>query len=579
MTIACAGIGVGAGAAAGIAIGNAFLLCRGPVCVTPSWVKTDRIEPEIQRFEEAIRTAGEQLHNVRKQIPQDTPSDIAEFIDTHLLMLEDKALSIQPIALIRNEGLSAEWALQQHRDALVQVFDKIEDTYLRTRRNDLDHVVDRILSILLEQHESPYEELRGQIILAEDLSPADVIMMKNQGIAGFVTDYGGPMSHTAILARSLGIPAVIGTRGATACLQHGEQLVLDAATGIVLADCDQDLLSHFAARLAASVSRADELRRRVAQPPVTRDGQTIHLLANIELADDVGIASANGAQGIGLYRTEFLYMNRRSPPSEEEHFAAYSAVVEGMRGLPVTIRTLDLGADKQPGGGDYTAASSNPALGLRAIRLCLKEPELFYPQLRAILRASALGPVRIMLPMLTNTWEVQQVERIVQQVMHHLDTDGEKYDRHIPIGGMIEVPAAALNARAFAEGLDFLSIGTNDLIQYTLAIDRVNDEVNYLYDPAHPAVLRLIQEVISAGMAADVPVGMCGEMANDAQFIPLLIGMGLREFSMQPAALLDVHEQIRDLHAGELTQSVGRMLDNLDRVDPSTLLEQLGIIR
>jgi phosphotransferase system enzyme I (PtsI) len=402
--------------------------------------------------------------------------------------------------------------------------------------------------------------------------------MKNQGIAGFVTDYGGPMSHTAILARSLGIPAVVGTRGATACLQHGEQLILDAGTGIVLADCDQDMLSHFAARLAANVSRTAELRSRVAQPPVTRDGQTIHLLANIELADDVGIASANGAQGIGLYRTEFLYMNRRSPPSEEEHFAAYSAVVEGMQGLPITIRTLDLGADKQPGGGDHTAASSNPALGLRAIRLCLKEPELFYPQLRAILRASALGPVRIMLPMLTNIWEVQQVERIVQQVMHHLDADGEKYDRHIPIGGMIEVPAAALNARAFAERLDFLSIGTNDLIQYTLAIDRVDDEVNYLYDPAHPAVLRLIKEVISAGIAAGVPVGMCGEMANEAQFIPLLIGMGLREFSMQPAALLDVREQIRDLHADELTQSVDRVLNNLDRADPITLLEQLGII-
>jgi phosphotransferase system enzyme I (PtsI) len=271
-------------------------------------------------------------------------------------------------------------------------------------------------------------------------------------------------------------------------------------------------------------------------------------------------------------------MNRRSPPSEEEHFAAYSAVVEGMQGLPITIRTLDLGADKQPGGGDHTAASSNPALGLRAIRLCLKEPELFYPQLRAILRASALGPVRIMLPMLTNIWEVQQVERIVQQVMHHLDADGEKYDRHIPIGGMIEVPAAALNARAFAERLDFLSIGTNDLIQYTLAIDRVDDEVNYLYDPAHPAVLRLIKEVISAGIAAGVPVGMCGEMANEAQFIPLLIGMGLREFSMQPAALLDVREQIRDLHADELTQSVDRVLNNLDRADPITLLEQLGII-
>jgi phosphotransferase system enzyme I (PtsI) len=576
MTIACAGIGVGAGA--NIAIGNAFLLCRGPVCVTPSWVQTDQIELEVRRFEMAIRTAGEQLHGVREQIPSNTPSDIAEFIDTHLLMLEDRALSSQPIHLIRNEGLSAEWALQQHRDTLIQVFEQMEDPYLRTRRDDLDHVVDRILSILLEQHESPFDELRGQIILAEDLSPADVILMKNQHISGFVTDYGGPMSHTAILARSLGIPAVVGTRGATRCLQHGEPLVLDAGNGTVLADCDTAMLDYFEQRREADLTRVAELRRRGAQTPVTRDGQTIQLLANIELAEDVDMARANGAQGIGLYRTEFLYMNRSSPPDEEEHFAAYRAVVEGMQGRPITIRTLDLGADKQPGGGSHSAASSNPALGLRAIRLCLKEPELFYPQIRAILRASALGPVRIMLPMLTSTWELQQTERIIQQAMHHLDAEGEQYDPKIPVGGMIEVPAAALNARAFAERLDFLSIGTNDLIQYTLAIDRVDDELNYLYDPAHPAVLRLIKEVIGAAQAAGVAVGMCGEMAHEAQFIPLLIGMGLREFSMQPGALLDVREQIRDLDAAKLTRSANRLLDNLDRGDDSTaLLEQLGI--
>ncbi len=574
MTITCAGIGVGA--ASSIAIGDAFLLCRGPVCVTPSWVAVEHIEPEVGRFEKAIRLAGEQLHRVREQIPPDTPSDIAEFIDTHLLMLEDKALSSQPINLIRKEGLSAEWALQQHRDALIQVFEKMEDTYLRTRRDDLDHVVDRILNILLEQHESRFEELRGQIILAEDITPADVILMKNQGIAGFVTDYGSPMSHTAILARSLDIPAVIGTRGATSCLQHGERLLLDAGNGIVLADCDDDMLRYFEARRSADYSRAARLRRRGSQPAVTEDGETIHLLANIELADDVVAARANGAQGIGLYRTEFLFMNRRSPPDEEEHFAAYRAVVDGMQGRPITIRTLDLGADKQPGSG-HTASSSNPALGLRAIRFCLKEPELFYPQVRAILRVSALGPVRIMLPMLTNPWEVEQTKHIVRQAMRHLEDDGLDYDRGIQIGGMIEVPAAALNARAFAECLDFLSIGTNDLIQYTLAIDRVDDELNYLYDPAHPAVLRLISEVISAAHVTGVPVGMCGEMANDARYVPLLIGLGLREFSMQPSALLDVREQICGLHAGRLTEAVTRAFETPERIDSAALLEQLGI--
>ena len=576
MSIACAGIGVGS--AASIAIGNAFLLCRGPVCVTPSWVTADHIDFEVGRFEEAVRIAAEQLHNVRKQIPGDVPSEIAEFIDTHLLMLKDKALSSQPINLIRNEGLSAEWALQQHRDALMQVFEKIDDTYLRTRRDDLDHVVNRIMSILLEQHEEPFDELRGQIILAEDLTPADVILMKNQEIAGFVTDYGGPMSHTAILARSLGIPAVVGTRGATSCLQHGEPLILDAGNGIVLADCDPDVLRFFESKQQADVSRAAELRQRRDQPPVTRDGQAIHLLANIELTGDVKIALANGAQGIGLYRTEFLYMNRHTPPGEEEHFAAYREVVEGMQGRAVTIRTLDLGADKQPGGADHAAASANPALGLRAIRLCLKEPELFYPQIRAILRASAFGKVRIMLPMLTNLWEVEQARKLIRQAMRHLDADGEPYDPDIPIGGMIEVPAAALNARAFAEHLDFLSIGTNDLIQYTLAIDRVDDEINYLYDPVHPAVLRLLRQVITSATDAGVPVGMCGEMANEVRFIPLLIGMGLREFSMQPAALLDVRERIRGLDATELNRSVEQVMERLDRIDPAELLEQLGIM-
>ena len=572
MTIACLGTGVsGAG---GIAIGDAYLLSRGPLCVAPSWVATEQVEAEVQRFEAALFTASEQLRAVRQQIPRDTPSDIAEFIDAHVLMLEDKALSGQPIQLIRSEAVSAEWALQRHRDVLTRVFEQMDDPYLRTRRDDLDQVVNRIINILLEQHDAQFGDLNGQIVLAEDLTPADVILMKNQGIAGFVTDYGGPMSHSAILARSLGIPAVIGTRGSTHCLQHGETLIIDATNGVVLADTDNAMLEHFAGLRDAAISRTAELRRKGSVPAVTRDGETLRIYANIELADDVQIARANGAGGIGLYRTEFLYMNRKQPPTEDEHYAAYRAVVEGMQGRPVTIRTLDLGADKQPGGTPHMAASNNPALGLRAIRLCLKEPELFYPQVRAILRASVHGPVRMMLPMLTSTWEVDQARRIIELIMRQLEADGIDFDRALPIGGMIEVPAAALNAAAFAERLDFLSIGTNDLIQYTLAIDRVDDELTYLYDPAHPAVLRLIREVIEAGRRTGIPISMCGEMAGDLRFVPLLLGMGLREFSMQPAAILDVRERLRTLDSGELSQMVDEAFSDPAQSDPLALLAE-----
>jgi len=572
VTIACAGIGVASSAS--VALGTAYLLRRGPVCVTPSWVDPEHIDKEIGRFEKAVQIAGAQLRGVRQEIPGDAPSDIAEFIDTHLLMLEDKALSSQPIELIREHRLSAEWALQHHYDDLVEVFERIEDTYLRTRRHDLDHVVKRILGILLEQHEVALDELDGQIVLAEDLTPADVILMKNQGIAGFVTDFGGPMSHTAILARSLGIPAVVGARGASRCLKQGEQLVLDAANGVVLADCDATLLAAFARQREDEQSRVDHMRSRSTARAITLDGIEIHLQANIELAEDVTLAKANGAQGIGLFRTEFLYMNRASPPTEEEHLAAYRAVVDGLAGQTITIRTLDLGADKQPG-GLHGSAAANPAMGLRAIRLCLKEPALFLPQIRAILRTSAFGPVRLMLPMLTSVWEVEQTTKIIDQAMRQLDAEGLAFDRDIPVGGMIEVPAAALHADAFAERLDFFSIGTNDLIQYTLAIDRVDDEINYLFDPAHPAVLRLIREVIAAAARHDIPVGMCGEMAGDLQCVPLLIGMGMRELSMQPAALLTVRELIGGLTATRLRDAAEQVFSQPGLSEPLQRFEQI----
>lgn len=570
MIVSCVGIGVGA--QSHIAIGEAYLLCHGPVCVTPSWVKIEQIEQEVLRFESAIQIAADELRTVREQIPGDAPNDIAEFIDSHLLMIEDKAISSGVIDQIRSKHTSAEWSLQQQRDILVKVFNQMEDTYLRTRCDDIDHVVRRIQKILLAQHDEPSGDLSGQIVLADDLSPADIILLNNQNIAGFVTEYGGPMSHTTILARSLDIPAVIGARGATRCLRHAELLVLDTDNGCVLAGCDQSTINHYEDQREFHHERTLQLRRNCEQPARTQDGTQIQLLANIELASDVDTALRNGADGIGLYRTEFLYMNRQDIPSEEEHFQTYRSVVEGMQGRPVTIRTLDLGADKQAPDARYQSLSSNPALGLRAIRLCLKEPSLFIPQIRAILRASAHGPVSIMLPMLTNLWEVEQAKAVITQAMDALRQEGMAFDPKIPIGGMIEVPAAALAARAFAKQLDFLSIGTNDLIQYTLAIDRIDDEVNYLYDPFHPAVIDLIAGTIKAANNSNTPVSICGEMGGDLRFVPLLLGLGLRNLSMQPAALLDVKQQLNSLDMTKLSDKAASFLEHMHNEDPLSLL-------
>jgi phosphoenolpyruvate-protein phosphotransferase (PTS system enzyme I) len=577
MTLALTGIGISTNRT--VAIGAVALLQRGPVRVNPRVVEHHQVNLEVHRLRTAVARAGRQLLETRERIPANTPQDIAEFIDAHLLMLEDRTLFDAVEELIRDDGFAAEWALQQRRDTLVQVFDAMGDPYLRTRRDDLDHVVTRVQKILLEQEEEAPADLQGRVILAVDLTPADTILMRERGVAGFVTEFGGPMSHTAILARSLGIPAVVGVRRATEYLRHGETVALDSSAGVVLAGCDSGLLEHFRSRLEAERDRATELLRLRHAPAVTTDGERCWLMANIELPEDLAAARENGAVGVGLYRTEFLYMNRESPPDEEEQFETYRAVIQALDGMPITIRTLDLGADKTVDGCQLDLpAACNPAMGLRAIRLCLKEPELFRPQLRAILRASAFGPVRLMLPMLTNIWEVLKAKALVEDCMHELRRDSVPFDESIPIGGMIEVPGAALAAESFARHLDFLSIGTNDLIQYTLAIDRIDDSVNYLYDPLHPAVLQLIQHTIVAANRTQIPIGMCGEMAGDRRYIPLLLGMGLREFSMQPGVLLAAKQIVRESRVGELKARVARLMECMDETEMGDLLQSLGAV-
>lgn len=568
MTYAGNGIGI----TRGIAIGDAHILQRDQLEINPRTIEKKQIRGEIERFRQAVSNARRRLQGIRQKIPKTTRSDIIEFIDTHLLMMNDAALVEVPIDLIRKHAYAAEWALQLQRDALAQVFNTMDDPYLRTRRDDVEHVVNQIQKALLELDEEPEAELTGKVILAQDLTPADTILMRHQGIAAFITEFGGPMSHTAILARSLGIPAVVGVHSITRILRHGEQVVVDGEQGVVLADADPATLAHYTQRIDSAGQRQIRLRSLIGQPTTTRDGTRIQLMANIELPEDIQATRDLQADAVGLYRTEFLYMNREGVPDEEEHYQTYRQVVEGLDGIPITIRTLDLGADKQV---DGAASSCNPALGLRAIRLCLKEPKMFQPQIRAILRAALHGPVRIMIPMLSNLQEIRRLKQIVADTRVRLDAEGIAHAGNIPIGGMIEVPAAALAADAFSRELDFLSIGTNDLIQYTLAIDRVDDEVNYLYDPLHPSILRLIQMVIEAGHKAGVPVSMCGEMAGDPRYIPLLLGMGLREFSMQPGSLLLAKESLQQLHAGKLARQTRKLMKHLADPEHEKLLKTI----
>ncbi len=556
----------GIGVSRGIAIARVQKLHGGEIEIAEYAVATGELEKEVERFRDAQQQALAQLREVRSRIPPGTPGDIAAFIDTHLLMLDDRSLVEATISHVRTLGINAEAALRRSRDTLVAVFERMEDPYLRTRRDDVEHVVSRIQRVLTHTErvlpgggQSPLTE--PAVIVADDITPADIILLSQQAVLAFVTEYGGPLSHTAILARSLGIPAVVGLHNARKLLRENELIVVDGEGGHVLADPDDKALEHYRRKQDQQVQGRRLLQTLRDKPAISRDGVEVRLQANIELPEDAKEAEANGAAGVGLYRTEFLYMNRKGLPTEEEQYEAYSRMVSAVKG-PITIRTLDLGADKQVDSGQRRGPTpNNPALGLRAIRLCLKEPELFRVQMRALLRASVHGQVRIMLPMISTLGELRQAKALMSACRSELAREGKAVAEHIPVGAMIEVPAAAISAPLLAREVDFFSIGTNDLIQYTLAIDRVDDEVNYLYDPLHPAVLRLIHMTIEAGHKAGVEVGMCGEMAGDVRYTRLLLGLGLTEFSMHPANVLEVKQAVREAGVEELRGRVARLLE------------------
>jgi len=479
----------------------------------------------------------------------------------HILILSDSMLSDAPKQRVLESHCNAEWALACQTEALIAQFDAIEDEYLRERRQDVRQVADKVLKALMgHPGHAPLKnaEAADSILVAHDLSPSDMVLFKRHPFAGFITDLGGSTSHTAILARSLSMPSVMALHNARALIQEGDWLIVDGNAGVVVVDPNPGILDEYRLRHNAWRLEQKKLRRLKSSPSTTLDGIDIELLANIDLPADTVQALGENAAGIGLFRSEFLFLNRKSLPTEDEQFEAYREVAGAMAGRPVVIRTLDVGADKSVPWLDDR--SVNPALGLRAIRLCLAEPQIFLTQIRAILRASRYGDVRILLPMLASLTELDQALTLIGAARGSLRVEGIPFNEATPIGGMIEIPAAALAAEWFAKKLDFLSIGTNDLIQYTLAIDRTDDAVAHLYDPLHPAVLNLIEMTLSVGRKLGKPVSVCGEMAGDPRLTRLLLGLGLTSFSMHPAHILAVKQQVLRSHIGELAPQSRKLM-------------------
>ena len=562
----------------GIAIGHAHLVSHAVLEVEHYVLPGRYVDEEVARFDQAVAAVRGELDGLMAGVAAAAPSELTAFIDVHQMLLADPLLVEATRALIRSRRCNAEWALVQQMEQAVGQFEQIEDEYLRERKADVVQVVERVLKVLMGRPGHPPKHGRGEqlIVVAHDLSPADTIQFKQLKIGGFVTDLGGATSHTAIVARSLAIPAVVGLHHARDLIREDDMLIVDGTRGVLIVDPDARVLEEYRLRKSALELERAKLKRLKKSRAATLDGEEIELAANIELPGDVAQAREAGAAGVGLFRTEFLFLNRDGMPGEEEQYQAYRSVAEAMEGGPVVIRTLDIGADKNLRGVERLEA--NPALGQRAIRYCLAEPQLFLTQLRAILRASAHGRVKVLVPMLAHAHEIDQTLALVGQAKEQLRARGQAFDDGLEVGGMIEIPAAALALGVFLEKLDFLSIGTNDLIQYTLAIDRSDEAVAHLYDPLHPAVLRLIAHTIQAGRRAGLPVAVCGEMAGDPQLTRLLLGMGLTQFSMHPAQILEVKQEVLRSNLAELRRKVLRLLAVDDPVRLRQKLERLNAI-
>lgn len=563
----------GVSVSSGIAIGKAHLISNALLEVAHYQLTKDAIPDEIKRFSKAIKTVKQDLETIKKELPETLLADVSAFITTQLAILLDRSLSEAPKKIIRKELCNAEWALKQQMDMIVEQFDAFTDSYLRERKHDVIQVVERVIKVLLghpSHKKSDITKRRNNnniILVAHDISPADAIQFKQNEFSGFITDVGGATSHTAILARGLNIPAIIALQKAHDLIKEDETIIVDGSQGVVIVNPSKEILKEYELRQYQWQLEQRKLSLIKTTKSKTIDGTSIELFANIEGLGGLDAISASGASGIGLFRTEFLFMNRDEPPNEEEQFLAYKKVVQTMKKKSVIIRTLDLGSDKQAQLSN--TVTSNSALGLRAVRLCLTEPHIFSTQLRALLRASHYGNLKILIPMLTSLSELRQTKLLLARAKESLAQADIPFDENIQLGGMIEVPAAAINAAAFARELDFLSIGTNDLTQYTLAVDRTDSTVAHLYNSLHPSVLKLIANTIDAGAKLGKAVCVCGEIAGDTMLTKLLLGMGLRQFSMHPSQVLSVKQQILQSNLIKLTKAANKLLkiDDLEKVE------------
>ena len=568
----------GVAAAPGIAIARAQLVSHATLEVAHYDIAAEQVVAEQARFDNAVLTVRDEFEAMHERMKgEEAPAEFAAFLDVHWMILTDTHIAKEPKRMIAEQRCNAEWALTQQMNVLVEQFNAFEDTYLRERANDVVQVVERIVKALMGKPSAlpVINPEHATALVAHDLSPADVIHFKETSFAAFVTDAGGATSHTAIVARSLGIPAVVALHNARSLLREAELLIVDGDSGLVIVNPDAHVLAEYELKQQTQKLDRQKLRRLVSKRAVTLDGTAVDLNANIELPHDLKGCLEHGADGIGLFRSEFLFLHREDLPTEDEQFEAYRTVAQGMNGRPVTIRTFDLGADKRmPGLGDRP--SENPALGLRAIRLCLAEPKLFMTQLRAILRASAFGKIRILIPMIANAHEVKQALAFIARAKAELAAQSIAFDQYVPVGGMIEIPAAVIMLPYFAEQLDFLSIGTNDLIQYTLAIDRTDDAVAHMYDPLHPAVLKLVAQAIRAAQKAETPIAVCGEMAGELRLTRLLLGFGLRNFSMHPKQLLTIKQRILTSSMVDCEAAAARILRSDEPEKISATLARLN---